>query len=246
MIEQREVARQVLSLMDLTSLNHDDDANSISQLIGSIDASLGLPAAICVFPEFVQQVKTTLSALGWTSIKVATVTNFPKGIEPLDKVLRETQQAIEAGADEIDLVMPYQQFLLEDADTPWQYIKSSKQVIAGRAKLKVIIESGELSNSTLIAEATRLALIAGADFVKTSTGKVTTNATEDAAKSILSVLGKSTKRVGFKASGGINTLEDAYPYLILAQETFGVEGVTADTVRFGASSLLQDVYAKLR
>ena len=236
-------AKLALSLMDLTSLNDNDDEHSITALIDSIDPEVGLPAAICVYPQFVGLVKAQLQQKGWSTIKVATVTNFPSGAEPLAQVLAHTEQAIAAGADEIDLVLPYQQFIAGDPDTPWQYVHSSKACCNGRAKLKVIIESGVLGKSKTIEEATTLAIVAGADFVKTSTGKVATNATPEAASAMLKAIKASGKPVGFKASGGVKSVAQAQTYLQLAADIMGPQWLTPANFRFGASSLLQDITA---
>ena len=236
-------AKLALSLMDLTSLNDNDDEHSITALIDSIDPEVGLPAAICVYPQFVGLVKAQLQQKGWSTIKVATVTNFPSGAEPLAQVLAHTEQAIAAGADEIDLVLPYQQFIAGDPDTPWQYVHSSKACCNGRAKLKVIIESGVLEKSKTIEEATTLAIVAGADFVKTSTGKVATNATPEAASAMLKAIKASGKPVGFKASGGVKSVAQAQTYLQLAADIMGPQWLTPANFRFGASSLLQDITA---
>ncbi|MEI5639825.1 MULTISPECIES: deoxyribose-phosphate aldolase [unclassified Pseudoalteromonas] len=236
-------AKLALSLMDLTSLNDNDDEHSITALIDSIDPEVGLPAAICVYPQFVGLVKAQLQQKGWSAIKVATVTNFPSGAEPLAQVLAHTEQAIAAGADEIDLVLPYQQFIAGDPDTPWQYVHSSKACCNGRAKLKVIIESGVLEKSKTIEEATTLAIVAGADFVKTSTGKVATNATPEAASAMLKAIKASGKPVGFKASGGVKSVAQAQTYLQLAADIMGPQWLTPANFRFGASSLLQDITA---
>ena len=236
-------AKLALSLMDLTSLNDNDDEHSITALIDSIDPEVGLPAAICVYPQFVGLVKAQLQQKGWSTIKVATVANFPSGAQPLAQVLAHTEQAIAAGADEIDLVLPYQQFIAGDPDTPWQYVHSSKACCNGRAKLKVIIESGVLEKSKTIEEATTLAIVAGADFVKTSTGKVATNATPEAASAMLKAIKASGKPVGFKASGGVKSVAQAQTYLQLAADIMGPQWLTPANFRFGASSLLQDITA---
>ncbi|GEK08587.1 deoxyribose-phosphate aldolase [Pseudoalteromonas peptidolytica] len=234
-------AQLALSLMDLTSLKDNDTTQSIMALLDSIDPTIGLPAAICVYPQFVTLVKQQLQIRQWQTIKIATVTNFPSGEQKLEQVLKQTQQAIADGADEIDLVLPYQQLIAGDPDTPWQYVQSSKALCAGKAKLKVIIESGVLATSKLIAEASQLAIMAGADFVKTSTGKVTVNATPEAAEVILQVIKNSGKDVGFKAAGGVKSVTEAQVYLRMAEDIMGANWLNADNFRFGASSLLSDV-----
>ncbi|MEJ6474977.1 deoxyribose-phosphate aldolase [Pseudoalteromonas piscicida] len=234
-------AQMALSLMDLTSLKEDDTAQSILALLDSIDPNIGLPAAICVYPQFVALVKQELSQRGWEQVKVATVTNFPSGELKLPQVLAQTHSAIEAGADEIDLVLPYQQLMAGDPDTPWQYVHSSKLACGDQAKLKVIIESGVLATPKLITEAAQLAIMAGADFVKTSTGKVPINATPEAAETILKAIKNSGKGVGFKAAGGVKSVNEAQIYLRLAEQIMGADWLSAEHFRFGASSLLSDI-----
>lgn len=235
----------VVSLMDLTSLNTDDNQASINALVNSIDPNLGIPAAVCVFSEFVDDAKIALANRLLSHVKVATVTNFPTGEAPLNEVLNETLIAIERGADEIDLVIPYKALIKGEADTVLEYVSESKKACGSRAKLKVIIESGELKTPALIAQATELAIQGGADFVKTSTGKVAVNATLEATEIMLNTIKKSSKPVGFKAAGGVKTTGDANAYLQLTTEVMGHEYLAPETFRFGASSLLNDVYKVL-
>ncbi|KZN57509.1 hypothetical protein N473_06400 [Pseudoalteromonas luteoviolacea CPMOR-1] len=234
-------AIRVLELMDLTSLNEEDTPQSIIAMLDSIDENIALPAAVCVYPQFVALCKAELASRGWQSIKVATVTNFPCGEQSLTQVLAQTQQAIGDGADEIDLVMPYNQVVAGDPDTPWQYVHSSKQVCGMSAKLKVIIETGVLEKSELIAQASDIAILAGADFIKTSTGKVPVNATLAAAQVMIERIKSNGKPVGFKAAGGVKTVAQGLPYLTLATDIMGADWVSSSMFRFGASSLLTDV-----
>lgn len=234
-------AIRVLELMDLTSLNEEDTPQSIVAMLDSIDARIALPAAVCVYPQFVGVCKTELAARGWHSVKVATVTNFPCGKQPLEQVLAQTQRAIDEGADEIDLVMPYNQVVAGDPDTPWQYVHSSKKVCGMSAKLKVIIETGVLEKPELIAQASDIAILAGADFIKTSTGKVPVNATLAAARVMIERIKINGKPVGFKAAGGVKTVAQGLPYLTLAADIMGADWVSPSQFRFGASSLLTDV-----
>ncbi|TMP58520.1 deoxyribose-phosphate aldolase [Pseudoalteromonas sp. S1610] len=245
MTNNTQNAMLVVSLMDLTSLNTDDNQASINALVNSVDYKLGIPAAVCVFSEFVDDAKIALANRLLSHVKVATVTNFPTGDAPLNEVLNETLIAIERGADEIDLVIPYKALIKGEADTVLEYVSESKKACGSRAKLKVIIESGELKTPALIAQATELAIQGGADFVKTSTGKVGVNATLEATEIMLNAIKKSSKPVGFKAAGGVKTTGDANAYLQLTTEIMGHEYLAPETFRFGASSLLNDVYKVL-
>ncbi|WP_409424422.1 MULTISPECIES: deoxyribose-phosphate aldolase [unclassified Pseudoalteromonas] len=245
MTNNTQNAMLVVSLMDLTSLNTDDNQASINALVNSIDPKLGTPAAVCVFSEFVDDAKIALANRLLNHVKVATVTNFPTGDAPLNEVLNETLIAIERGADEIDLVIPYKALIKGEANTVLEYVSESKKACGSRAQLKVIIESGELRTPALITQATELAIQGGADFVKTSTGKVAVNATLEATEIMLKAIKNSSKSVGFKAAGGVKTTGDANTYLQLATEVMGHDYLAPETFRFGASSLLNDVYKVL-
>lgn len=245
MIKQQKEAALAVALMDLTSLNSNDDSAAINTLVNSINPKLGTPAAVCVYSDFVAEAKIALATRELSHIKVATVINFPTGDAPLNTVINETLIAIERGADEIDLVIPYKALIAGDKSRVLKYVTESKKACGSRALLKVIIESGELQTPDLIASATLLAIKGGADFVKTSTGKVAVNATLDATKTILNTIKESGKLVGFKAAGGVKTVADASDYLTLASTIMGNDYLQANTFRFGASSLLTNVYAVL-
>ena len=232
-------------LMDLTSLNTSDTTKDIQTLVNSIRPTLGTPAAVCVYSDFVDDAKIALAARELSHVKVATVTNFPTGDAPLSDVINETLIAIERGADEIDLVIPYKKLTAGDTQTALNYVSESKKACGNKAQLKVIIESGELKTEALIAQATELAIKGGADFVKTSTGKVAINATLESTKVMLTTIKNSGKRVGFKAAGGVKTVADASEYLALARSIMSDDYLQATTFRFGASSLLSDVYKVL-
>lgn len=246
MTQHQKDAALAVALMDLTSLNTSDTTKSIQALVDSINPTLGTPAAVCVYSDFVDDAKIALAARELNHVKVATVTNFPTGDAPLSDVINETLIAIERGADEIDLVIPYKKLIAGDAQTVLSYVSESKKACGSRAQLKVIIESGELKTDALITQATELAIEGGADFVKTSTGKVAVNATLESTKIMLTAIKKSNKRVGFKAAGGVKTVADASDYLALARAIMGDDYLQANTFRFGASSLLSDVYKILK
>lgn len=246
MSEQQKNAVLAVTLMDLTSLNDDDSKATIEALVNSIDPVLGTPAAVCVYSDFVDDAKIALAARELSHVKVATVTNFPLGDAPLSDVINETLIAIERGADEIDLVIPYKSLIAGDERMVLEYVSESKKACGTRARLKVIIESGELKTQTLIAQATALAIKGGADFVKTSTGKVAINATLESTKIMLNTIKQSGKLIGFKAAGGVKTVADATDYLALTRSIMGDDYLQADTFRFGASSLLSDVYKTLK
>lgn len=238
-------AALAVQLMDLTSLNDDDSTATINALVTSIKPKLGIPAAVCVYSEFVDDAKVFLAQRELNQVKVATVTNFPTGSRQLSDVINETLIAIERGADEIDLVLPYQALINGDQELTLKYVKASKECCPEHVKLKVIIETGELKTPELITRATSIAIAGGADFVKTSTGKVTVNATLEATEVMLRTIKQSGKIVGFKAAGGVKTVADASDYLQLASDIMGAGYVNPATFRFGASGLLTDVYRVL-
>lgn len=240
-LSAQQAALTSLSCMDLTSLNTSDTEQTIINLCQQANNHYGSVAAVCVFPQFIATAKAHLAP----GIKVATVTNFPDGSSDIQRAVSETQQAVVAGADEVDVVMPYNALIAGDESTAFELIKASKAACGNNAKLKVIIESGELVTESLIAKASQIAINAGADFIKTSTGKVAINATLQAAKIMLTQIQQSGKQVGFKAAGGVRTVSDASDYIQLTQSIMGEQWLTPENFRFGASGLLQDVLAVL-
>lgn len=239
------LARKVIALLDLTSLNDDDDDARIVELCHKAMTPVGPVAAVCVFPRFVALARHTLDGLGGHAVQVATVTNFPSGAEPLDNVLAQTRQALDDGANEIDVVYPYRALLAGDAASGVELVKACKALCAGRALLKVILETGELVDPLLIRRASQDAIAAGADFIKTSTGKVKVNATAEAAELMLSCIAVGGATVGFKPAGGMKTLPEALVYMWLAERINGSDWVSPRHLRFGASSLLNDLLRRV-
>ena len=232
-------ARQALVCLDLTSLNEGDTAADIEALCRRAQTPFGNVAAVCVWPRFVAQARTLLPA----SIRVAAVANFPDGALDLPRALADVASIAQAGGDEVDVVLPYRALMAGKRSAVAEFL-SEVRFATRPLTLKVIIESGELRTPELIAEATRLALLEGADFVKTSTGKSPVSATPEAARVMLREIQSSgLANAGFKASGGIRTVADAAQYLTLAQATIG--SVSPQRLRFGASGLLADIEALL-
>ncbi|MEN9506602.1 MAG: deoxyribose-phosphate aldolase [Actinomycetota bacterium] len=228
-------ARRVLALVDLTDLGEAPTAEAITQLCRRATGSHGSTAAVCVWPRFVAQAKALLASSG---VRVATVVNFPDGGSDADLVVAETRAALAAGADEIDLVMPYRAFLAGHDDVVVTVLDRVRACVVGPARLKVILETGAHPDRDSIARATVLAIDHGADFVKTSTGKTSVSATPDAVRTMLEVIRGSGRAVGIKPSGGIRTLDDARAYLAIADDVMGASWATPETFRFGASGLL--------
>lgn len=242
-MNRKTVAQRALSLIDLTNLNEGCTSDDIKELCTRAQTPFGNTAAICILPFFVAQAKDLLKNI---DIKIATVVNFPSGDSDVKSVMRESKICVANGADEIDLVMPYSAFKKGDIETAREMISTIRAVTDSQAKLKVIVEAGRLVDDALIAEASKLALEEGADFIKTSTGKVDINATLENAKIILDAIKEfGDLSRGFKAAGGIRTVEDCGAYLALADEIFGQGWVTKDTFRFGASRGFEDVLAAL-
>lgn len=238
MTELQQAARQALTLMDLTSLNDDDSDAVILELCARANTPAGHPAAVCIYPAFIETARQALAEQGLAGkVKVATVTNFPHGEANVERAAAETRAAIAAGADEVDVVFPYRALMSGDAEVGRELVAACKRE-CGNAVLKVILETGELKDADLIERAGMLAIDGGADFLKTSTGKVAINATLDAAKILLTAIKASGRDVGFKAAGGVRTAEDAAAYLQLAERVMGAGWITPAHFRFGASGLL--------
>ena len=235
-----DTARRAIGLLDLTNLNDDCTLGDIDALCERAITPHGAVAAICIWPRFVSHARARLNA----DIAVATVVNFPHGGTDTEITRVETVQAVRDGADEIDLVLPYEAYLEGDREAAERMVRMIREVVPRR--LKVILETGELKEERSIREASRLAIAAGADFIKTSTGKVAANATPQAARVMLEEIAASGRRdVGLKPAGGIRTTADAAQYLALADRIMGPDWVSARTFRFGASGVLADLLAVL-
>lgn len=241
-MDRMKAAARLLPLIDLTDLGENSSAHAVAALSAQAITPRGITAAICIWPRFVETAKPLLHGTG---VRIATVVNFPHGGTDLDAVMMETDKALADGADEVDLVLPYRDFRNNGAALSRQMIKSARTRCGRNAKLKVIIESGELAAPGLTATASEVALEEGADFIKTSTGKAKVHATLAAARIMLETIQDHSKGAGFKASGGIRTVEQAIAYLDLADGIMGDDWVTPQTFRFGATRLLEDVLAAL-
>ena len=229
------LAKKAISLLDLTNLNDDCNAAAIKALCARAQTPYGNTAAVCIWPRFIREAKVALEGTG---IKIATVVNFPAGGDDLFKTLDETRQAIADGADEIDLVIPYEAFLAGRKGFAETMILRVREATPAPARLKCILETGKLKDPALIAEASALAIAAGADFIKTSTGKVDVNATPEAAEIMMEAIAKADRPVGFKPAGGVRTLDDAATYLTIAEKYMGADWASPDSFRFGASGVL--------
>jgi deoxyribose-phosphate aldolase len=226
-----------IALIDLTDLADDRGAGGIDALCGR--AAQHGTAAVCIWPEHVGR---CVERLAGSAVRVATVVNFPSGEEAVDVVVAQTDRALAAGADEIDVVLPYRAFAAGDVDVAGALVAAVRARISSPRLLKVILETGALEPSA-VAPAARLAIDFGADFVKTSTGKLAVGATLEAVGSMLGVVASSDRPIGIKPAGGIRTFADADAYLSLAERTMGAGWATPATFRFGASGLLDALLA---
>ncbi len=244
--------KMVLNMIDLTTLEGMDTQGKVRQLCYKArhlhDAVEGLPhvAAVCVYPNFVALAKTEVSG---TDIKVASVaTAFPSGNSSLEIKLADVKMAVDGGADEIDMVISRGRFHRGDFQYVFDEIAAVKQA-CGVARLKVILETGELGTFDKVRKASDIAIHAGADFIKTSTGKIKPAATMPVTLVMLEAIRdyyfETGKMVGMKPAGGISKSKLALHYLIMVKETLGIEWLSNQWFRFGASSLANDVLMQI-
>ncbi|WP_194756076.1 deoxyribose-phosphate aldolase [Aliidiomarina indica] len=259
-LTRQEQARLAFSLLDLTSLTDTETRADIEDLCAKAkwrdaDGNLTCVAALCIFPRFLPWARRILDDKGLYHVRLATVTNFPHGDSDIDIAVKETLASIAYGADEIDVVFPYRALMSGDTDTPLRLVQACKAACGERAMLKVILETGELNSPKFIQEASAIAIAGGADFIKTSTGKVATNATPEAAEIMLGAIAAHratgdhqaapVRPVGFKPAGGIRTLDDALVYMQAAQQTLGADAVRPSLLRLGASSVRSNLISVL-
>jgi deoxyribose-phosphate aldolase len=242
-----------VSMIDLTTLEGKDTRGKVVALCSKAirpdpsDPTVPHVAAVCVYPTMVSFVK---QALKGTNINVASVaTGFPSGQTFTSIKVQETRETVALGADEIDMVIDRGAFLSGDYQKVFDEIAEVKEA-CGPAHLKVILETGELANYDQVRRASLIAMYAGADFIKTSTGKVTTNATLPVTLAMFEAIRDfhhvTGKKIGMKPAGGISNAKLALAYLVLLYETLGPEWMTPDLFRLGASSLLNDILMQLR
>lgn len=235
-------ARRILSLLDLTSLGDSDTVEDVRALCRAAATPLGTPAAVCVWPRFVGAAREALGEARIDGeVRVATVANFPGGAPDPEAAAQETRAALAAGAHEVDVVFPWRAFLAGDGAVGGELVAACREACGGKARLKVILETGELARPGAIRDAARIAVANGAHFLKTSTGKVPVGATPLAVHWLLRVVAETGGEVGVKISGGVRTVEAAEGYLEQVAEVMGEGWIGPDRVRFGASSLLGEL-----
>ncbi|MCW5589306.1 MAG: deoxyribose-phosphate aldolase [Legionellales bacterium] len=231
-------AQKLIRLLDLTNLNLEAKPDDIIALSQQAATPYGHVAAICVYEKFIPLVKQSVTD---AQIKIASVANFPAGTGHFEEVTQAIHLAIEQGANEIDVVMPYQDYLKGHTAQVSQFIKACKLTCGPQVVLKVILETGALSDPNLIYQASLDCIESGADFIKTSTGKIQQGASLQAAFAMLTAIKDQGGTVGFKASGGISKGQQALQYLYFAEHILGKAFIQPTTLRFGASSLLMDL-----
>lgn len=251
-VTSSEVLKNCMALMDLTTLHTEDSPESVKKLVGKVNSFMNdypeypLPASICVFPNLASVVRENLAT---SDVHVTAVAGcFPTSQSFIEVKVKECEMAVEAGADEIDIVLALNAFMSGDEETARKEIRTIRAAVdeaaakAGRkVTLKVILETGLLVTPENIANASFLAMEEGADFIKTSTGKVSVNATPMAAyimcESIKAFHEKTGRKVGFKAAGGISTSKDAVCYHSIVKTILGNDWINKELFRFGVSRL---------
>lgn len=248
-----EGLKMALNMVDLTTLEGMDTVNKVNQMCYKAqhlhDEFPGLPtvAAVCVYPNFV---KIAVNALKDSPIKVASVaTAFPSGHSSLDVKIADTKMAVDAGAHEVDMVISRGKFHMGDFGFVYDEIAAIKQACGTSVRLKVILETGELGNLDNVRLASDIAIAAGADFIKTSTGKIKPAATLPVTLVMLEAIKdhyyKTGIMVGMKPAGGISNSKLALQYLVMVKETLGVKWLDNHWFRFGASSLANDLLMQI-
>ena len=246
-----EVWKQCLHQIDLTTLNGDDTTEKVKTMVDHVNSftddypGLQNVSAICVYPAMVETVATFLTE----DIGIASVSaGFPASQTFIEVKVAESALAVQAGATEIDIVISIGKFLEEQYEEVYDEIREIKAAIKD-AKLKVILETGALKSADNIWKASILAMAAGADFIKTSTGKIAVNATPEATyvmcKAIQAWQAKTGLKVGFKAAGGVSTTEEAVQHYSLVREILGADWLNNDSFRFGASRLANNLLSSI-
>ena len=255
-----EVLKNCMALMDLTTLHTEDSPGSVKKLVGKVNSFMNdypeypLPASICVFPNLASVVRENLAT---SDVHVTAVAGcFPTSQSFIEVKVKECEMAVEAGADEIDIVLALNAFMSGDEEAARKEIRTIRAAVdeaaakAGRKViLKVILETGLLVTPENIANASFLAMEEGADFIKTSTGKVSVNATPMAAyimcESIKAFHEKTGRKVGFKAAGGISTSKDAVCYHSIVKTILGNDWINKELFRFGVSRLANSLMSSI-
>jgi deoxyribose-phosphate aldolase len=230
-----------LPYLDLTRLNENDTDASTQALCEKAMAVDGGIAAVCIQPHCVSAARAYLKN---APIKLASVANFPSGEAGLEHTLEHIKNIIHQGADEIDVVMPYTHYLAGDKNYVFSFLNACRESCSNKT-LKVILETGALITHSNIVDAATIAIECGANFIKTSTGKIKKGATIEAVKAMLvAIQAQPQQNVGIKISGGIRSIEIAEDYYRLIEKTMGNDWITPETFRIGSSGLLDEILTK--
>ncbi len=243
--EEMKIYRKILSLIDLTTLDGTDNDAKIKSLC--TQAKSMQTAAVCVYPPFVAYARSQLKG---THIQVASVAGaFPSGQSPIEVKLAEISYAIDQGADDIDMVISRGRFLEGDYLTVFNEIKAISEICKD-VHLKVILETGELGSLENVRRASDIAIAAGADFIKTSTGKIQPAATTEVFLVMLDAIKEHFKatgrKIGIKPAGGISEPDEAIPYFLMVKEVLGKEWLNPNLFRFGASRLASKIWDQIK
>lgn len=251
----KELLNQIFGFIDLTSLSEKDNAENIGRMCDQVNMltesypDMPAPAAICVYPELVQIVRAKLTN---PLVNIASVgAGFPSSQTFIEIKLREVEMALEAGADEIDVVLPVGKFQLGLDEEVFEEIKMIKEKM-GTLHLKVILETASLTSLNEVRKASLLAMDAGADFIKTSTGKSSGGAEPESflvmCQAIMDFYSKTGKKIGIKPAGGISSVSDAYTYYTIVKSVLGDDWLDTERFRIGASrlanQLIRELYGK--
>ncbi|MEZ5825648.1 MAG: deoxyribose-phosphate aldolase [Geminicoccaceae bacterium] len=232
-------ANRILPLVDLTSLGGSESEADIEALCRrAVEHDV---AAVCIYDRHLRQARVLLAGSG---VALATVVAFPEGGDDILKAADDSAAAVADGADEIDVVAPLQAAMSGDIGLVGELVESCRAAVGPNVAIKLILETGTLADGALITAVARSAVMAGVDFLKTSTGKVPVGATLEAAALLLAVIQEAEGRVGLKLSGGVRTTGDAAAYLAMVDRVMGEDWARKGRLRFGASSLLDDLLAR--
>lgn len=252
-VDHQKMLKQILSFIDLTTLSGDDTSKKVTDLCNKAISyeneisGISNVAAVCVYPVFASLVNEILKA---TNVNVACVAGaFPSGQSPLAIRVAEVEDAVNNGADEIDMVISRGKLIEGDSSFVYEEVKTIKES-CGNAHLKVILETGELKSIDLIRKASEISILAGADFIKTSTGKIQPAATPEAFLIMLDTIKEYYEKtgimIGIKPAGGISVSNEAITYYLLVQEILGEKWLSSSYFRIGASRLADNVFNEIK
>lgn len=236
-MQKEFLVQKLISSLDLTSLNQSDTEKDITSLCQKAQTVYEKVSAVCVYPQFISLAKNLLKNTG---ISIATVINFPQGNSDISAIKTQLLNSINFGADEIDAVFPYHDFLCGNIEICKTFLDTLTQNKIGK-KIKIILESGAFIEQQKLQQACSLCLKYDIDFLKTSTGKTPVSATPQAAETIINAIKSASANVGIKVSGGIKTFDQAAQYYNIIKTTMGENWISPQHFRIGASSLLDNL-----